>query len=60
MKWFQKRTIPDNRLDEARRELELSQADVPQVRELAADLERLHRENHITQRVHQAMRGGER
>lgn len=41
----------------AKRELAGSEADVPRVTKLAADLRRIERENHITERVHRAMRG---
>jgi hypothetical protein len=43
---------------EARRHLEQAEADRDDVRELAAELRRHRAENHITSRVHRAMRGG--
>lgn len=42
----------------ARAALEESRSEQPAVRELAEDLNRIHQENHITARVHRAMRGG--
>lgn len=43
---------------EARRHLASSQADQAEVRELAADMRQIREENHISARVHAAMRGG--
>lgn len=43
---------------EARRHLEESQADREAVHELAQEVRDLHRENHISARVHAAFRGG--
>lgn len=42
----------------ARRELELSQADQPAVRQLGNDLRAIDRENHIAGKVHRLARGG--
>jgi hypothetical protein len=43
---------------EARVELAKTQAEKPRVRRLAHDLHTIDQENHISARVHRAMRGG--
>lgn len=48
---------PFHGVQEAKRELGYSQDDVPRVNRLANELRRIEKENHITQRVHRAMRG---
>lgn len=44
-------------LREAQNELAKSEADVDEVHRLADDLREIHRENHITVRIHAAFRG---
>jgi hypothetical protein len=53
--WFGR---PFYRTQEAKRALVESQSEVPRVRRLASDLRAIESENHITDRVHRAMRGG--
>lgn len=57
--WSQKRTNRDERIDAAARELEQSRAERRASAELARDLQQLRSENHITERIHRSMRGGE-
>ena len=55
IRWFSR---PWRGTSEARRHLEATSAEGPAVRALAEEVRVLHRENHITARIHEAFRGG--
>lgn len=50
-------TRPFTRTGVAKAHLEQSRKERPAVQELGRDIERLHNENHITAKVHNAIRG---
>jgi hypothetical protein len=55
-----RRPAQEIRLAEAEEALLRSRIERTRARELAHDLQQLRSENHITERIHRAMRGGER
>lgn len=60
IRWpWQSWTDRDERLATAEKELRLSREERTESAKLAADLRQLRSENHITERIHRAMRGGE-
>jgi len=60
MRWPWKRTEPDERLTVAQDALRRSLEERAHAQQLAQELRQLRSENHITERIHRAMRGGER